>query len=57
MYPLIAVQWNTHVGVAGIIVEGHMPIMLSVCIPVTLVILLIGVSSYEAYILTQLPHI
>ena len=36
--------------VASIFVQGHMPIMLSVCITVPLITFLIPVSSYEIYI-------
>ena len=43
--------------VAKIFVQGHMPIMKIVGIPVFLVTLLIAVSSYEVYTLTLLPHI
>ena len=37
--------------VAGIHVEGHMPIMWNVCILVLAVPVLITLSSYEVYIL------
>ena len=35
--------------VTGTLVQGHMSIMLKVCIPMLLVTLLIAVSSYGAY--------
>ena len=37
--------------VAGIFVQGHMPIMRNVSISVLVVILLIALSLYEVYIL------
>ena len=37
--------------VVGIVVQGHISIMLNVCIPLLLVILLIVLSSYKVYIL------
>ena len=37
--------------VAGIFVQGHLPVMWNTCKPVLLVTLLIAVSSYEVYIL------
>ena len=43
--------------VGGIFVQGHMPVMQSVCILVLLVTLLMAVSSYEIYILTELSHV
>ena len=38
--------------VTGIIVQGHIPIIWSVHIPVFLVTLLIAMSFFEVYILT-----
>ena len=38
--------------VAGIFVQGHVPVMWNICIPVILVTLLFAVSSYGVYILT-----
>ena len=38
--------------VADINVQGHMPIMLNVCILVLMITLLIAVSSYEVFKLT-----
>ena len=37
---------------AGMFVQGHMPVMCIVCIPVLLVTLLIAVNSYEVNVLT-----
>ena len=36
---------------AGICVQGHMPIMQNVCIPMLVVTMLIAVRSYDVYIL------
>ena len=38
--------------VAGIFVQGHMPVICNVCFPVLLVTLLIILSTYQVYILT-----
>ena len=46
-------MWN----VAGIFVQGYMPMMLNACIQVLLVTLLIVLSAYEAHIQTSLSHI
>ena len=61
-------MWGLHVyhnnsamghicNVAGIFVQGHMPIMWTVCIPVFLVTILIAESSYDTYILIYLSHV
>ena len=39
-------------GVAGIFVQGHMPVIWNVCMPGVMVTLYIALSSYEIYILT-----
>ena len=41
----------------GIFVQGHLPIMYNVYLPVFLVTLLIIVGPYETYILTYLSHV
>ena len=43
--------------VISVFAHGHMPIMYNICMLVFMVTFLIAVSSYEAYILTQLPCI
>ena len=43
--------------VAGIFIQGHMPVIGNLCIPVFLVNLLIVVSSYDVCILTCLSYI
>ena len=42
---------------ADIFVQGNVPVMLNVCIPVLLVSLFIAVSSYKVFMLTYLSHI
>ena len=39
---------NEVCNVVGIFVQGHVPVMWNVCIPVLLITLLIAVISYEA---------
>ena len=43
--------------VAGIFVQGHMPVLWNACILVHLVILLIALRWYEVYTLIQVSHV
>ena len=49
---------KTHMcNVAGIFIQGHMPMIWNVCMPVVMVTLFISLSSCKVDILRQVSHI